>query len=294
VTGLDATAALLDNRPRARARRVSGRRGLGGPAALRPGFVRRDHGVQLGSVRRRPGCRGQEPEPAGPAGRAHQPAGLGAAGPMRERRGVFAELGPLLPPRSDEAPGAIAWSEDGQLEHLAALAGLTPRRRHRCAEPADLPRPGHRGADPAQLRPRSRGHPALRSSATRGALTRAFAGSRKPDGTYRRRTCSVTWSPGPDAAVFLSGGSRLKRRCAMVDSRGRTPISTLAGQAWAVVCYRSAAVRGGTVMAHPDESLANLSSFLEHSAPAIPAIPRSGWTTFVLSYAELARGRRAD
>ena len=33
---------------------------------------------------------------------------------------MFAELGPLLPPRPDEAPGAIAWSEDGQLEHLAA------------------------------------------------------------------------------------------------------------------------------------------------------------------------------
>jgi hypothetical protein len=39
---------------------------------------------------------------------------------------MFTELGPLLPPRHDEAPGAIAWSEDGQLEHLAALAGLTP------------------------------------------------------------------------------------------------------------------------------------------------------------------------
>src|SRR5256884_590770 len=47
--------------------------------------------------------------------------------PERCESGVlFAELGPLLPPSPDEAPGAIAWSQDGQLEHLAELAGLTP------------------------------------------------------------------------------------------------------------------------------------------------------------------------
>jgi SAM-dependent methyltransferase len=39
---------------------------------------------------------------------------------------MFAELGPLLPPRPGEAPGAIAWNEDGPLEHLATLAGLAP------------------------------------------------------------------------------------------------------------------------------------------------------------------------
>ena len=50
--------------------------------------------------------------------------------PERCESGVmFAELGPLLPPRPEEpdgAPGAIAWSEDGQLEHLAGLPG-SPR-----------------------------------------------------------------------------------------------------------------------------------------------------------------------
>ena len=76
---------------------------------------------------------------------------------------MFAELGPLLPPRPAEAPGAIAWSEDGQLEHLAALAGLTPVAVRGRAQPADLPGPRDRGTHPAQLGPGPRGHPALRA-----------------------------------------------------------------------------------------------------------------------------------
>lgn len=107
--------------------------------------------------------------------------------PDRCESGVlFAELGPLLPPRPGEAPGAIAWSEDGQLEHLAALAGLTP------VAVTDVPNPliypdlatavrTQLSSGPARAAIRHSGLPA-----TRGALTRAFAGSRKPDGTYRQ------------------------------------------------------------------------------------------------------------
>jgi SAM-dependent methyltransferase len=99
---------------------------------------------------------------------------------------MFAELGPLLPPRPDEAPGAVAWSEDGQLEQLATLAGLTP------VTVTDVPNPliypdlatavrTQLSSGPARAAIRHSGLPA-----TRGALTRAFAGSRKPDGTYRQ------------------------------------------------------------------------------------------------------------
>ena len=99
---------------------------------------------------------------------------------------MFAELGPLLPPRPDEAPGAIAWSQDGQLEHLATMAGLTP------IAVTDVPNPliypdlatavrTQLSSGPARAAIQHSGLPA-----TRGALTRAFAGSRKPDGTYRQ------------------------------------------------------------------------------------------------------------
>src|SRR6266568_9124257 len=102
---------------------------------------------------------------------------------------MFAELGPLLPPspeEPDEAPGAIAWSEDGQLEHLAELAGLT------LAGVEDVPNPliypdlatavrTQLSSGPARAAIQHSGLPAVR-----GALTRAFAGSRKPDGSYRQ------------------------------------------------------------------------------------------------------------
>lgn len=98
---------------------------------------------------------------------------------------MFAELGPLLP-RPDEAPGAIAWSEDGQLEHLAALAGLTPIAVTDVANPLIYPDLAtavrtQLSSGPARAAIQHSGLPA-----TRGALTRAFAGSRKPDGTYRQ------------------------------------------------------------------------------------------------------------
>jgi hypothetical protein len=47
---------------------------------------------------------------------------------------IFAELGPL-PPAPPAAPSSVAWSEDGQLEALAARAGLTP------LTVADIPNP---------------------------------------------------------------------------------------------------------------------------------------------------------
>ena len=111
---------------------------------------------------------------------------------------MFTELGPLLPPRPAEAPGAIAWSEDGQLEHLAALAGLTP------VAVGDVPNPliypDLATAVRTQL---SSGRPARPSStpgwppsAGRSPAPSPAAGSRT--GATGRRTCSATWSRGPD------------------------------------------------------------------------------------------------
>jgi SAM-dependent methyltransferase len=109
-------------------------------------------------------------------------------GPPRQcESGVmFAELGPLLPPRPAEAPGAIAWSEDGQLERLAALAGVTPVAVEDVPNPLIYPDLAtavrtQLSSGPARAAIRHSGLPAAR-----GALTRAFAGSRQPDGTYRQ------------------------------------------------------------------------------------------------------------
>jgi SAM-dependent methyltransferase len=99
---------------------------------------------------------------------------------------MFKELGPLLPPAPPDAPGAIAWSEDGQLEKLAAAAGLVT------VTVADVPNPliypdlatavrTQLSSGPARAAITHSGLPAVR-----GALTRAFAGSRKPDGSYRQ------------------------------------------------------------------------------------------------------------
>jgi SAM-dependent methyltransferase len=99
---------------------------------------------------------------------------------------LFTELGPLLPPAPPDAPGAVAWSEDGQPEKLAAAAGLVPETV------ADVPNPliypdlatavrTQLSSGPARAAITHSGLPAVR-----GALTRAFAGSRKPDGSYRQ------------------------------------------------------------------------------------------------------------
>lgn len=99
---------------------------------------------------------------------------------------MFAELGPLLPPAPADAPGPIAWSEEGKLEHLAGLAGLTPVTIQDVSNPLIYPDLAtavrtQLSSGPARAAIQHSGLPAVR-----GALTRAFAGSRKPDGSYRQ------------------------------------------------------------------------------------------------------------
>lgn len=99
---------------------------------------------------------------------------------------LFTELGRLMPPAPPGAPGAIAWSEDGQLEQLAATAGLTPLAVKDVPNPLIYPDLAtavrtQLSSGPARAAIQHSGLPAVR-----GALTRAFAGSRKPDGSYRQ------------------------------------------------------------------------------------------------------------
>ena len=99
---------------------------------------------------------------------------------------MFAELGPLMPPAPPGAPGGIAWSEEGQLEQLAATAGLTPLAVKDVPNPLIYPDLAtavrtQLSSGPARAAIQHSGLPAVR-----GALTRAFAGSRKPDGSYRQ------------------------------------------------------------------------------------------------------------
>jgi SAM-dependent methyltransferase len=99
---------------------------------------------------------------------------------------LFSELGPLLPPAPPAAPGAVAWSEEGKLKDLAAQAGLTP------LTVADVPNPLAYPDLATAVRTQLSSGPARQAiehsglPAVRGALTRAFAGSRKPDATYRQ------------------------------------------------------------------------------------------------------------
>jgi SAM-dependent methyltransferase len=99
---------------------------------------------------------------------------------------MFEQLGPLMPSAPPAAPGAVAWSEEGQLEKLAAAAALTPLAVADVSNPLIYPDLAtavrtQLSSGPAQ---KAIGHSGL--PAARGALTRAFAGSRKPDGTYRQ------------------------------------------------------------------------------------------------------------
>jgi len=120
-----------------------------------------------------------------------------AARPDKCQSGViFAELGPLQPPAPPAAPSSVAWSEDSQLEALAARAGLTP------LTVADVPNPliypdlatavrTQLSSGPARNAIQHSGLPAVR-----GALTRAFAGSRTPDATYDREHLPLPRRPG--------------------------------------------------------------------------------------------------
>ncbi len=107
--------------------------------------------------------------------------------PERCESGVmFKEMGALMPPAPPAAPGAVAWSEDGKLEELATLAGLTPLAVADVENPLIYPDLAtavrtQLSSGPAAGAIRHAGLPAVR-----GALTRAFAGSRQPDGTYRQ------------------------------------------------------------------------------------------------------------
>ncbi len=99
---------------------------------------------------------------------------------------MFTELGPLMPPAPPDGPKAIAWSEDGQLERLASAAGLEVVAVSDVANPLIYPDLAtavrtQLSSGPARAAITHSGLPAAR-----GALTRAFAGSRKPDGTYRQ------------------------------------------------------------------------------------------------------------
>jgi hypothetical protein len=99
---------------------------------------------------------------------------------------MFAELGPLLPPAPPSAPGSVTWSDRGQLEELAVTAGLTPLTVADVSNPLIYPDLAtavrtQLSSGPARSAIEHSGLPAVR-----GALTRAFAGSRRPDATYRQ------------------------------------------------------------------------------------------------------------
>ena len=103
-----------------------------------------------------------------------------------ESGSIFAELGPLLPPAPPAAPGAVAWSEDGELDKLAELAGLTTVTVADVSNPLVYPDLAtavrtQLSSGPARSAIQHSGLPAVR-----GALTRAFARSRRPDATYRQ------------------------------------------------------------------------------------------------------------
>jgi len=98
---------------------------------------------------------------------------------------MFAEMAPLMPPTSG-GPAPIAWSAEGQLEKLAHAAGIE------ALAVTDVPNPLVYPDLATAVRTQLSSGPARAAigcsglAATRGALTRAFAGSRRPDGTYRQ------------------------------------------------------------------------------------------------------------
>ena len=99
---------------------------------------------------------------------------------------MFKEMGPLMPPAPADAPGAIAWSEDGKLEELAELAGLAPITIGEVSNPLIYPDLATAVRTQLSSGPAANAIQHSGIAAVRGALTRAFAPSRKPDGTYRQ------------------------------------------------------------------------------------------------------------
>jgi SAM-dependent methyltransferase len=103
-----------------------------------------------------------------------------------ESRVILAAIGGLLPPPPAGAGGPFALSEPGNLEALAESAGLTPQ------DAGDVPTPFIYPDLATAVRAQLSSGPARRAieyageRATRDALTAAFAGSRRPDGTYRQ------------------------------------------------------------------------------------------------------------
>jgi len=99
---------------------------------------------------------------------------------------MFQEFAKILPPAPPAAPGAVAWSEDGSLVALADAAGLATASVHDVANPLIYPDLATAVRTQLSSGPARKAIQLAGLPATRGALTRAFAGSRKPDGTYRQ------------------------------------------------------------------------------------------------------------
>jgi len=103
-----------------------------------------------------------------------------------ETRVIMAALGGLLPPPPPGSAGPFALSEPGRLEQLASSAGLAPDHV------GDVPTPFIYPDLDTALRAQLSSGPALRAiehagrPATQAALTTAFAGSQRTDGSYRQ------------------------------------------------------------------------------------------------------------
>ena len=124
------------------------------------------------------------------ARRAATVTGLDITQPLldiaRERGVIFAELSPFLPPAPPSAPGSIAWSRHGQLQELARRAGLVVVEVTDVANPLIYPDLATAVRTQLSSGPARRAIDVAGLAATRGALTRAFACSRRPDGSYRQ------------------------------------------------------------------------------------------------------------
>ena len=102
---------------------------------------------------------------------------------------IFAELGPLMPPGPPASPGAIVWSEPGQLEQLAAVAGLTPLTVNDVSNPLIYPDLAtavrtQLSSGPAQAAIRHSGLPAARGALDPCVRVQPQAGRDLPAGEH--------------------------------------------------------------------------------------------------------------